>query len=112
MKSSLALFIPQIAIQVYVLLSRTLLGVFTDTIQVGYYENSQKLVNMALTIATAIGTVMMPKISNTVASGDMKKVKYYISNSFFFMSAISIPLTFGLLGIAKELSPWFLEKNL
>lgn len=111
LKSSISLFIPQIAIQVYVLLSRTLLGVFTDTVQVGYYENSQKLVKIALTIATAIGTVMMPKISNIVASGDMKKVKYYISNSFFFMSAISIPLTFGLLGIAKELSPWFFGKE-
>ncbi|TGY42447.1 flippase [Clostridium sartagoforme] len=111
LKASIALFIPQIAIQVYLLLSRTLLGVFTDTIQVGYYENSQKLVRMALTVATAIGTVMMPKIANTVASGDMDKVKYYIKNSFFFMNFISIPLTFGLLGIAKELSPWFFGKE-
>ncbi|WP_238902763.1 oligosaccharide flippase family protein [Clostridium sp. YIM B02506] len=111
LKASIALFIPQIAIQVYLLLSRTLLGVFTDTIQVGYYENSQKLVKMALTVATAIGTVMMPKIANTVASGDMKKVKYYISNSFFFMSAFSIPLMFGLLGISAELSPWFFGKE-
>lgn len=107
LKSSLALFIPQIAIQVYVLLSRTLLGNFTNTIEVGYYDNSQKLVKIALTVATAIGTVMMPKISNTVASGDMDKVKYYIRNSFFFINAISIPLCFGLLGISKELTPWF-----
>lgn len=111
LRAAISLFIPQIAIQVYVLLSRTLLGVFTDTVQVGYYENSQKLVKMALTVATAIGTVMMPKIANTVASGDMKKVKYYISNSFFFMSAISIPLTFGLLGVANELTPWFFGKE-
>lgn len=107
LKAAIALFIPQIAIQVYILLNRTLLGVFTDTIQVGYYENSQKLINIALTVATAIGTVMMPKIANTVAVGDMDKVKYYIKNSFFFMNLISMPLTFGLLGIAKELSPWF-----
>lgn len=111
LKASIALFIPQIAIQVYLLLSRTLLGVFTDTIQVGYYDNSQKLVKIALTVATAIGTVMMPKIANTVASGDMDKVKYYIKNSFFFMNFISVPLTFGLLGIAKELSPWFFGKD-
>lgn len=107
LRASIALFIPQIAIQIYVLLSRTLLGIFTDTVQVGYYDNSQKLVKIALTVASAIGTVMMPKISNTVATGDMKKVKYYIRNSFFFMNAISIPLCFGMLGIAKELTPWF-----
>ena len=108
---SISLFIPQIAIQIYVLLSRTLLGIFTSNVEVGYYENSQKIVKIALTIATAIGTVMMPKIANTVAIGDMKKVKYYIKNSFFFMSFISIPLTFGLMGIANEFSPWFFGKN-
>lgn len=111
LRASIALFIPQIAIQIYVLLSRTLLGIFTDTVQVGYYDNSQKLIKIALTVATAIGTVMMPKIANTVALGDMDKVKYYIKNSFFFMNFISIPLTFGLLGIAKELSPWFFGKE-
>ena len=60
-KSSLMLFIPQIAIQIYVLLDRTLLGLLSNTIEVGYYENSQKIVKVILTIATAIGTVMMPK---------------------------------------------------
>lgn len=107
LKSSLTLFIPQIAIQIYSLLDRTILGVITDTAQVGYYENSQKIVKIVLTIATAIGTVMMPKIANTVATGDMKKVKYYVQNSFFFVSALSIPLMFGLMGVAKELAPWF-----
>lgn len=107
LKASLALFIPQIAIQIYVLLDRTLLGVLSNTVEVGYYENSQKIVKIILTLATAIGTVMMPKIANTVASGDLDKVKYYIRNSFFFVSALSFPLTFGLMGIARQLSPWF-----
>lgn len=111
LKASISLFIPQVAIQIYIVLSKTLLGVFTDTSQVAYYENSQKLINIALTVATAIGTVMMPKIANTVSTGDIDKVKYYIKNSFFFMNAISIPLTFGLLGIAKEFSPLFFGKN-
>ena len=111
LKASLALFIPQIAIQIYVLLDRTMLGAITDTVQVGFYENSQKIVKIVLTLATAIGTVMMPKIANTVGSGDMKKVKYYIKNSFFFVSALSIPLMFGLMGVAPELSPWFFGNN-
>lgn len=107
LKASLALFVPQIAIQIYILLDRTMLGVITDNVQVGYYENSQKIVKVVLTIVTAIGTVMMPKIANTVASGDMAKVKYYVKNSFFFVNALSIPLMFGLMGVSKELAPWF-----
>lgn len=107
LKAALSLFIPQIAIQIYVLLDRTILGIITDSVQVGYYDNSQKIVKIILTIVTAIGTVMMPKIANTVAIGDMKKVKYYIQNSLFFVSILAIPLMFGLMGVAKELSPWF-----
>lgn len=107
LKSSLMLFIPQIAIQIYVLLDRTLLGLLSSTTEVGFYENSQKIVKIILTIATAVGTVMMPKIANTVASGDLDKVKYYIKNSFFFVSSLSFPLMFGLMGVARELSPWF-----
>ncbi|MDU2673171.1 MAG: oligosaccharide flippase family protein [Clostridium sp.] len=111
LKASFALFVPQISIQIYLLLDRTLLGLITDNVQVGYYENSQKIIKIVLTIATAVGTVMMPKIANTVASDDMKKVKYYVKNSFFFVSALSIPLMFGLMGVAKELSPWFFGDN-
>lgn len=107
LKSSLRLFIPQIAIQIYVLLDRTLLGILSSTTEVGYYENSQKIVKMVLTIATAIGPVMMPKVANTIASGDIEKVKYYIKNSFFFISALALPLMFGLMGVARQLSPWF-----
>lgn len=111
LRSSISLFIPQIAIQIYLILDRTLLGIMTDTVQVGYYENSQKLVKMALMVSAAIGTVMMPKISNTVASGDFEKVKYYIKNSFFFMTLLSMPIMFGLMGISPELSPWFFGDN-
>lgn len=105
--ASLMLFIPQIAVQIYILLDRTLLGLITNTVEVGYYENSQKIVKVILTLATAISTVMMPKIANTVASRDLSKVKYYVKNSFFFVSALSIPLMFGLMGVAEQLSPWF-----
>lgn len=106
-KASIALFIPQISIQVYILLDKTLLGMMTNTVDVGYYENAQKLYKVAITIATSIGTVMMPRIANIVAQGNMKKVKNYIRKSFFFATAISVPLMFGLMAISNELCPWF-----
>ena len=106
-KASIALFIPQISIQVYILLDKTLLGLMTNTVDVGYYENAQKLYKVAITIATSIGTVMMPRIANIVAQGNMKMVKDYIRKSFFFVTAISVPLMFGLMAISNELCPWF-----
>ena len=107
LKNSMYLFIPQIAIQIYLLLDRTLLGILTNNVQVGYYDNSQKIVKLVLTIATSLGTVMMPRIANTFSSGDMEKVKNYVSKSFYFINGLAFPLMFGLMGIANELSPWF-----
>ena len=107
LKSSMSLFIPQIAVQIYLLLDRTLLGVLTNNVEVGYYDNSQKIVKLVLTIATSLGTVMMPRIANTLSSGDIEKVKDYISKSFYFINGLAFPLMFGLMSIANELSPWF-----
>lgn len=107
LRTSISLFIPQIAIQVYWVLDRTILGVMTDSTYVGYYENSQKLVKISLTVVTTIATVMMPKIANTIATNNIDKVRVYIKNSFLFAGAMSIAITFGLMGISNELAPWF-----
>ena len=39
----LALFIPQVATQIYTVLDKTMLGVFSATVEVGYYDQSQKM---------------------------------------------------------------------
>lgn len=111
LKESISLFVPQIAIQVYILLDKTILGILTDSVQVGYYENSQKIVKIALTVATSLGIVMMPKMSNMIANRDLNKVRKYCNNSFFFINAISIPLMFGLIGISDGLAPWFFSNK-
>lgn len=107
LNSSIALFIPQIAIEIYTLLDRTLLGIYSSVEQVGYYENSQKLIKIGMTLATTLGTVMLPKISNIISNGKMDEVKKYTINSFIFVSAIAYPIVFGFMGISAKLVPWF-----
>ena len=77
------MFIPQIAIQVYTLLDKTMIGkIISDKSEVGYYEQAQKIVKTALTIITCLGTVMMPRIANTYSNGEKDKVKEYMNKSF------------------------------
>lgn len=104
---SISLFIPQIAIQIYVVLNKTMLGYLSNTREVGFFENSDKIVKMVLSIVTAMGVVMLPRVSNTYAKGDMAKVKDYLYHSFDFASYLSFPLMFGLMGIARQFTPWF-----
>ena len=71
----LVLFIPQVATQIYTVLDKTMLGVFSPTVEVGYYDQSQKIVRILLTILTSLGTVMMPRIASLISKNQHDIVK-------------------------------------
>lgn len=104
----LILFLPQIATSIYTMLDRTMIGLLSNTTEVGYYDQAQKIVKMALTIVSSLGTVMMPRIANTYANKDRQKIQYYLSQSFQFVYFLALPITFGLMVTASGIIPWFL----
>ena len=107
-KPTLMLFIPQIAIQLYTVLDKTMIGsLVSDKSEVGYYEQAQKIVKLLMTMATSLGTVMMPRIAHTYASGDKKKLKEYMDKSFGFILMLAFPLMFGLISISTHFVPIF-----
>lgn len=99
------LFIPQIATVIYLQLSRTMLGVMDSEVASGYYQYSDNLIRMVVTIVTATGTVMLPHVSNAFSNGNMQKVQNLLYKSFDFVSAISYPMMFGLAAVATILAP-------
>jgi O-antigen/teichoic acid export membrane protein len=107
LKPSLALFVPQMAIQIYLVLNKTMLGVLANKQEVGFYENSDRVIKMSLAFLTATGTVMLPRVSNSFAKGETEKVKQYVYSTLNFVTYLSIPIMFGLIGIARQFVPWF-----
>ena len=86
-----------------------MLGYLTsDMSQVGNYEQSQKILKLSYTLITSLGTVMTPRIASVLASKDNKKVEEYLSKSINFVFFLGIPLTLGVMSVAKTLVPWFL----
>lgn len=109
---NLQLFIPQIAIQIYAVLDKTMIGkILGEMVQVGYYEQSQKVVRTILTIITSLGIVMLPRISNLYADKKNDELKNNIVKSFNFVSLLVYPMCFGLLGISDKFVPWFFGEN-
>lgn len=102
------MFLPQIAIQIYVVLNKTMLGLFSASYaENGYYEQADKLVKLLLTLATSLGTVMLPRISYAYAQGLQAEVKRYMLRSFQFTWFLTIPMCLGLMAIAPNFVPWF-----
>lgn len=108
---SISLFIPQIAVQVYLVLNKTMLGFLSTPDEVGFFDSADKIVRVILAVVTSLGTVMLPRVSNTFANGDFHLVKNYVEKSFDFTSYLAIPLMFGLAAIATEFAPWFFGQD-
>lgn len=104
----LMLFIPQVTNKIYNLLDTTMLGaIISNKKETGYYEQSQKVIRLLLTIVTSLGVVMIPRMANTYATGDKKQINKYIKNSFNFVFIISFPMMFGIASVAKSFVPIF-----
>lgn len=108
LKPTVMLFIPQIATQVYTVLDKTMIGtMIADKSEVGYYEQAQKIIKLLMTIATSLGTVMMPRIAATYSKGDKEKVREYMNTSFSFIMLLAFPLMFGIISVANKFVPLF-----
>lgn len=107
--ASFLLFLPTIAVSVYTILDKTLIGLITKIdAENGNYEYAEKLVKMALTIIISLGTVMVPRNTKVFASGKFEEGRKNILNSLKFVFFLGIPLMFGLMSIADNLIPWYL----
>lgn len=110
-KPAFILFIPVIAVSLYKIMDKIMLGNITDMNQVGLYENSEKIITIITSLVTALGTVMLPRMSNLFANGEMEKGKKYITKSLEFTIIFSSALTFGIMSIADTFAPLFFGKE-
>ena len=108
LKPTISLFIPQIAIQVYTLLDRTMVGaIIENKSEVGFYDQSQRIIKVILVIITSMGTVMMPRVANKFANGEKEKIQEYMKKSFNMVFFIAFPFIFGVLTVSKLFVPIF-----
>lgn len=104
---SIKLFIPQIAINVYTMLDKVMLGNFVNEAEVGMYDNSQKIIKIAITIVTTLASVTIPKMANLYKKGQIDEFSKNVHTSFSFVSFLAFPMAFGLIGICRNFIPWF-----
>ena len=110
-KPNAILFVPVIAVSIYKMMDKIMLGNLSNIANVGYYENAEKIINIPNSIITALGTVMLPRMSNLVANGKNSKIREYIDKSMEFILFLSIPITLGLIAIGKNFAPLFFGES-
>ena len=108
LRAELILFIPVIAVSLYKMMDKIMIKQLATYTQLGYYENAEKILNIPTGIITALGTVMLPRMSNLAAKAQTEESKKYIYNSMLFAMFLASGMMFGIAGISEDFVPLFL----
>lgn len=124
-KESLIYFAPSVAISLYTVLDKTLIGTLiqgystinidgeevvkkTAEIENGYYEQATKIIDVVKVVAFAsIQSVMCSRASYLYKKEDREQIKKIISTTFHITLALSFGAAFGLIGVAPCFVPIF-----
>lgn len=105
---SLKLLLPQISIQVYTVLDKTMIGFITKSdVQNGYYEQAQKICRAMLTLTTAPGLVIIPKVAYLWGNNHKKGIDVLLKRNFKLLFAMSLPIIVGVLILADRFVPLY-----
>lgn len=110
-KPLIILFIPVLALSIYKLMDKIMIGKIINLTEVGLYEYAERIINLPMTLITTLGTVMLPRMSNLVAKNADKEIKEYISKSMKFILFLSMPICVGIIMISNDFIPFFLGNS-
>ncbi len=106
-KPNLTLFFPLLAVSVYHLMDKTMLGWLSTYEQTGFYYNADKVINIPLSVLNGVGTVLLPHMSALTEAKDYKTADNLFIRTICGISAISIAMGIGIAAVAKDFIPIF-----
>lgn len=111
-KPNIVLFIPVIAVSVYRTIDKIMLGIMSTDVELGLYHGAENVIRVPMVFVTALGTVMLPRMSNMLSNGiDSKNIQHMFTKSIEFAMAISSVTCLGIMTVANEFVPLFYGKG-
>lgn len=94
LRPTLILFASILAVSVYTSLDTIMLGFYCGDTAVGYYTVAIKVKGILLSLVNSISTVLLPRLSYYVNSGETKTYKLLLRKAIIVIMTIAVPLTF------------------
>ena len=108
MKPLLLLYLSALAMMIYGMFNSLFLGFSSSYQNVGYYTSALKINKMLLVFVTALGYILLPRISFYRKNEEQAKIQYLLSISASFVLFLGIPATVAMILIAPVFVPIFL----
>lgn len=99
MKPMLTLFIVVVAVTLYTVFDKTLLGLLASKEEVAHYEYSNKIINIPKTFIGVIGTVLFPRTCRLASKNDFAGMRRFMDYALLITCFIAFGSIFGLLAV-------------
>ena len=98
----LVFFLMSVATTVYLNLDTVMLGFMTSDAEVGMYNSAVRVKVLLTGVVTALGTVMLPRMSKLAAEDDRASFARYASSAMNYTLIIAVPMTVYFMAYARE----------
>lgn len=102
LKPVLVFFAMSCATVIYTNLDTVMLGLMKGNVDVGYYNAAVKIKGILLGVVTALGTVMLPRLSYYVEQGEQKEFGRLTRKAMNFVILLATPLMIYFILFARE----------
>jgi O-antigen/teichoic acid export membrane protein len=92
-KPIMTIFLATISTSIYLKLDMIMLGNLSGVESVGYYSLANKLIRFVISVVTAFGVILLPRLSNYLKNKNKEGYYHYLSYSLKYILFISIPMT-------------------
>ena len=99
-----------VSAELYAKIDISMLDYLKGSIVVGYYANSQKIINMTITFLVAVTAVFMPRLSY-LFENNKNEFNRLLKSGLELMITLSIPACIGMIAVSKPLVLTFLGND-
>lgn len=103
LKTTIILFIPVLATSIYKTMDKIMIGNMSNMAEVGYYENAEKMLNIIMSVISALGTVTLPQMTYLYSKNNKEEFNKIFEKSILFIFFIVFPVIFGFWTTADDL---------
>lgn len=108
---TLHLFLPQITMQVYLSLNKSMLGWLDGVVSSGYFDQSDKIIRIMFTLVASLGGVFLPRLASLFSEGKKDEAKDLLLKLIDLSNALSVLMISGIVAVARTFSIFFFSEE-
>lgn len=106
-RPAVVLFAFNLIVSLYIYLNTVMLGFISGEEQTGYFTAGTRISHIGLTLIASLGTVLLPRCSNLLATGDDAGFAKVIGKSLNLTLGLALPMMCGMMILSRPVTMVF-----